>query len=417
MGRIVLWKGHHSPAFTKLFRETWNSDDQLLIACPPVLRDFSFLAQLPLGEVFFAGDWHLPLPANTLREGALGYPGRPSFGVFTTGTTRDLPKLVLFTKEQIVSCQAEILKLFDTSRIKAVFSYPQPYYVFGLTLGYAMCEINGWTLIAPEGPYSRNHHSLWFQHGSENLMTLATPAHISDLGSYVNGESMKPRPTYTCIIGGAKVERQTWLQARDQLCIESPSIGYGCAEAAPGLSHLGPGKEPELDGEIGYPLGHLNIEILSEGGLRFSGSSLCLATIENGVINFPVEMTVNDCVSQQDDGSLVFSSRTDMLLNRGGEKFSLEHIEAAMKRELGVEAICVALPDPRLGHELGVLIRSSRGIGREQIFSMLEKSFGKRFDSRRFKEVSALPLNDNSKPDRKAAVIQLAGEPLHIDFQ
>ena len=85
MGRIILWKGHHSPAFAKLFRETWNTADQLLIACPPVLQDFSFLDQLPAGEVFFAGDWQLPLPANTKRSGARGYPESPSFGVFTTG--------------------------------------------------------------------------------------------------------------------------------------------------------------------------------------------------------------------------------------------------------------------------------------------------------------------------------------------
>ena len=407
MGRIILWKGHHSAAFSKLFRETWLSDDQLLIACPPVLQDFSFLDQLPPGEVFFAGDWQLPLPANTRREGARGYPATPSFGVFTTGTTRDLPKLILYTKENITSCQAEILKLFDTSRITKIFSYPQPYYVFGLTLGYAMAEINGWDLVAPEGPYSKAHHQAWLAGDSATLMTLATPAHVSDLVTFVAQAGINPRPTYTCILGGAKVERQTWLATRDQLNIAAPSIGYGCAEAAPGVSHLAPGHEPEVDGEIGSALGHLNIEVLDEGGIRFSGSSLCLATIENGIINFPTEMTIKDRVTKRDDGSMVFSARTDMLLNRGGEKFSLEHIEAAMKRELGVDAICVALPDQRLGQELGVLMRRSQGIASEQIVAMLEKAFGRRFDAKRFKEVEALPLNDNSKPDRKAATLQL----------
>ncbi len=414
MGRIILWKGHHSPAFAKLFRETWNTADQLLIACPPVLQDFSFLDQLPAGEVFFAGDWQLPLPANNKRSGARGYPESPSFGVFTTGTTRDHPRLILYSKENISSCQAEILKLFDTKRITTVFSYPQPYYVFGLTLGYAMAEINGWKLVAPDGAYTREHHRAWLRQDESTVMTLATPAHFSDLASFVSEEGCTPRATYTCILGGAKVDRQTWLLARDQLAIESPSIGYGCAEAAPGISHLAPGLEPEVDGEIGKALGHLQIEVLNEGGIKFSGASLCLATIENGIINFPVEMTVKDRVSVRDDGSMIFAARTDMLLNRGGEKFSLEHIEAAMRRELGVDAICVALPDQRLGQELGVLMRSRQGVGREQIFAMLEKSFGKRFDSNRFKEVSALPLNDNSKPDRKAAVVQLnANTPRH----
>jgi acyl-CoA synthetase (AMP-forming)/AMP-acid ligase II len=407
MDRIILFKGHHSPAFAKLFRETWHSEDQLLIACPPVLQDFSFLSQLPPGEIFFAGEWRLPLPANIKRAGARGYPARPSFGVFTTGTTREQPKLILYTKENIASCQAEILKHFDTKRITTVFSYPQPYYVFGLTLGYAMAEINNWRLVAPNGVYSKEHHNEWLRQTDDGMMTLATPAHLSDLSSHTKSAGQAVRPTYTCILGGAKVDRHTWLLARDQLAIEAPSIGYGCAEAAPGITHLAPGHEPEADGEIGKPLAHLNVEILGDGGIKFSGPSLCLATIENGIINFPVEMTVNDRVTVRDDGSMVFAARTDMLLNRGGEKFSLEHIESAIKRELGVEAICVALPDKRLGHELGVLMRSCQGVDREQLFSMLEKSFGKRFDSKRFKEVSALPLNDNSKPDRKAAAAQL----------
>jgi acyl-CoA synthetase (AMP-forming)/AMP-acid ligase II len=413
MGRIILWKGHHSAGFAKLFRETWHRDDQLLIACPPVLQDFSFLDQLPPGEVFFAGDWQLPLPANTRREGARGYPARPRFGVFTTGTTRDLPKLILYTKENIASCQAEILKLFDTSRISKVFSYPQPYYVFGLTLGYAMAEINGWELIAPEGSYTKDHHRAWLAEDCSALMTLATPAHVSDLVSYVIQQNVRPRVTYTCILGGAKVNRQTWLAARDQLGISAPSIGYGCAEAAPGVSHLSPGHEPEVDGEIGSALGHLKIDVLDEGGIKFSGPSLCLATIENGIIDFPTEMTIKDRVTKQEDGSMVFSARTDMLLNRGGEKFSLEHIEAAMKRELGVDAICVAMPDQRLGQELGVLMRKSQGVASEQIYAMLEKAFGRRFDAKRFKEVEALPLNDNSKPDRKNATLQLSAQLRH----
>jgi acyl-CoA synthetase (AMP-forming)/AMP-acid ligase II len=411
--RIILWKGHHDQAFARAFAETWEQDGQLLIVCPPVLRDLSFLLQLPPAPVFFAGDWEEEFRGLTLTagtggsSGTAGYPAMPVLGVFTTGTTRDLPKLILYTRDNIASCQRAIFALFDTSRIRTVFSYPQPYYVFGLTLGYATAHINGWNLVAPAGKYTTDHHRQWLACGDERMLTLATPAHLSDLAQYCRQSGAQPRPTYTCILGGARVERGAWLTARDELAIAAPSIGYGCAEASPGISHLAPGVEPVTGGEIGRPLPHLHVSVLAEGGIRFSGPSLCLATIEDGVIHFPTDMLVRDRVNVQPDGSMVFAARTDMVLNRGGEKFSLEHIEVALKEQLGLDSICVAVPDQRLGQELGVIIGRRPGVTRDQVFALLEQVFGRKFDLSRYRELDQIPLNDNSKPDRKSAALAL----------
>lgn len=413
--RIILWKGHHSSAFAQAFGRTWEGDSELLIACPPLLRDFSFLPQLPPAEVVLAGDWEPDISAAHLNvrpredgSGSHGYPAMPVFGVFTTGTTRDQPKLVLYTRENIVSCQRAIFDLFDRDQIRAVFSYPQPYYVFGLTLGYGAAHINGWRLVVPEGKYTADHHRQWLAMNGHEILTLATPAHLTDLAAYCRQQGARPRPTYSCILGGARVDRATWLAARDDLAIAAPSIGYGCAEASPGISHLAPGVEPLNDGAIGRPLPHLALEVIPEGGIRFSGPSLCLATIENGIIHFPVEMTVKDRVLVQGDGTMVFAARTDMVLNRGGEKFSLEHIEVALRERLGIDSICVALPDQRLGQELGVLIKRRHGVSRDQVFTLLEQVFGRGFSRDRFLEVERIPLNDNSKPDRKSALLSFS---------
>ena len=115
-------------------------------------------------------------------------------------------------------------------------------------------------------------------------------------------------------------------------------------------------------------------------------------------------MTVRDRVEIQADGSMVFAARTDMMLNRGGEKFSLEHIESALKDHLGLSSICVALPDTRLGQELGLIITLRKGVDKPMVFQQLEQTFGRRFDPARCEVVDALPMNDNAKPDRKAAL-------------
>jgi acyl-CoA synthetase (AMP-forming)/AMP-acid ligase II len=394
--RIILWRGYHSAKAASLIRSAWLQND-LLILYPPGGNDTSFLSLLPEGEIFWEGDWdpeERSLPDGT-RVGGASYSQMPSFGIFSTGTLGQ--KLVLYSKKNIESSLNAILSLFEEARIDSVFCYPQPFHTFGLVLGYLHCLLKDKKLIAPVGPYNALSHSRWREELSENVMTLGTPTHFKDLVQAQEGKS-QVRPTYTAIVGAAKVSVSLWQDLRTKLKIENPSVGYGATEASPGITHLPPGQEPKEDGEVGFALPHLKVELKEGEGVLFSGPSVCLAILQGGVLHFPHEILIEDNLKVRSDGVLIYQGRTGLLLNRGGEKFSLEQLESSLKERLQVEALCVSVPDERLGEELGIVARAPAE--KTSIYKFLKEEFLRDFNPQYFTSVSDLPVNASAKLDR-----------------
>jgi acyl-CoA synthetase (AMP-forming)/AMP-acid ligase II len=402
--RIVLWRGYHGPSHSRDLRQLVSEaleGQLLLIPCPQELHDFSFLDSLPEGKIDCVGDWSgISIPE---RKAAVPvYPAQPCLGVFTSATT-GRARLVLYTRKNVESCGLAIFGLFDCARIQEIFCYPQPFHTFGLTLGYAAACLLGIRLFVPEGRYSRAHHEAWLESAGSGTLTLGTPTHFLDLASHLRGNI--PRASYAAIVGGARVTRPLWLAMRDVLKIEAPSIGYGATEASPGVAHLSPGVEPSEDGEVGRVLPHLKVSIDPAVGITFSGSSLCTAIIQEGSVIFPKSFTLPDLLRTREDGTLVFEGRSNFVLNRGGRKLLLEVVEKELNSRFGVEALCVSVPDLRLGEELGLLLKVPQEelhIRKDEIFAHLRNIYGMNFSANYARAVPGFPLNANLKPDRSA---------------
>jgi acyl-CoA synthetase (AMP-forming)/AMP-acid ligase II len=379
----VVWRGHHGDEFRALFERCWD-EGTLLIACPPAAVDEACLA---------------------LARETLAAPEAPVLGVFTTGTTRATPRLVLYSRRNLEASQGSIFALFDASQVDTIFCYPQPYHVFGLLLGYALSKLRSLELVTGHGPYGKSHHERWLAVDSGRTLTLATPTHIVDLCVYLSEQRARPRPTYSAILGGARVDRHVWRLARDRAEITAPSVGYGCTEASPGICHLPPGVEPAVDGDVGWPLAHAALTFPEGGCFVLTGPGVAMATIEAGRLTYPSEHCGGDELVRHTGGRLAFGGRRDLILNRGGEKFQLEAIETVLRERHGLEAICVEVPDHRLGGELGIVARA--GASRGPVYETLAEVFGRRFDPTRYCDVQALPLDANAKPDRRAAAALL----------
>jgi acyl-CoA synthetase (AMP-forming)/AMP-acid ligase II len=371
----------------------------------------AFVAALPSAEVLPVGTWSevettaLLAALNKKRQAATwnDLPNEPVLGVFTSGTTSNTQRLVLYSKANVRASQEAIFALFDAERCKRIFCYPQPYHVFGLMLGYVLAELKSCELFFCEGAYGKAAHDLWLKNQEERTLTLATPTHLLDLLEHVERGGHRPRPTYSAIIGGTAVDARIWNLARDQLLIEQPSIGYGCTEASPGVSHLPPGVEPRGDGDLGYRLPHLHTSITSEGVSIF-GPSVAMAMIEAGQMTLLKDFVIRDVITEAADGRLSYGARHDLVLNRGGEKFQLERIETVIREEHALQTICVPLPHPRLGEELGIVVESKIGAqDLRPVFSTLKAHFNRGFDLDAVMFVEVLPLNANAKVDRRAA--------------
>jgi acyl-CoA synthetase (AMP-forming)/AMP-acid ligase II len=298
------------------------------------------------------------------------------------------------------------LSLFEISRIKKVFCYPQPFHTFGLNLGYVSAAIFGWDLVVPEGRYSKTAHALWLKTSDSNTLTLGTPTHFKDLIKFVNDTNSKPNSSYSAIIGGANVEKTLWHNLRSTLKIEAPSIGYGATEASPGITHLPPGCEPTEDGDIGWVLPHLMVSI-DTNGITFSGESVCSAILQNGTLEFPKSFTLFDRLEKKPDGRLLFRDRNQLIINRGGTKISLEPMERNVFEKLGFEILTCKIPHSRLGEELGILLKCEAGDDfngkRDSLFLYLSRVYGFDFCSEFCQRTENFPITENAKVDREAA--------------
>lgn len=374
----ALWKGYHSEELPGFIAKAWDTEE-LLVLCPPMLKDFSFL--------------------KALEETKL--PFKPVLGVFTSGTMSSSPRLVLYSRENILAALEGIFSLFDRARIGHIFCYPQAFHTFGLTLGYVAAHVCGWKLHTPHGKYSRVSHEDRLALREPDVLTLGTPTHFYDLLQLVKG-GREIAPSYTCIMGGAGVSRALWQSVRDDLKIEAPSIGYGCTEAAPGISHLAPGRAPTCDDEIGFPLSSID-SITGPEGVEIFGSSLCRAIIQDGRVEFPERVMIRDRVLTNDEGSWVYGGRLDLTLNRGGQKFSLEAIEKSLAENLQAGVVAAAVRDVRFGEDLGLAVISTRG--RDEFAAMaqdiLMREFSLKIAPEKILFVEEFPLNECSKLDRK----------------
>jgi acyl-CoA synthetase (AMP-forming)/AMP-acid ligase II len=374
--KIEIWRGYHSEEILRKIESAWNGK--------------CFLVLLPENAPSMAA-----IPTERLRE----LPEPPVLGLLTSGTMSR--KMVLYSKRNLESSLEGIFSFFDVGRIESVFSYPQPYHVFGLALGYLFPLLYGKKLNVNYGPYSRTSHEAWLKCVDSRTLTLGTPTHFHDLIRFVRESETIPDASYSSIVGGASVNKTLWEEMQSVLKIEAPSIGYGASELSPGATHLPPGRSPIEDGEIGISLPNVSIRVDEGTGLTVRGPNVCLAIINGEEVICPSEISLRDEIKVRADGSMVFKHRTDLLLNRGGEKFSLEQIEGKIGERFGIRAVGVGLEHPRLGEELALVVEGDPD--RTPVYEFLHREFGREFDPKYFYPIERLPLNGSSKIDRQWA--------------
>jgi acyl-CoA synthetase (AMP-forming)/AMP-acid ligase II len=374
---IKFWQGFHSPELDWLIDGAWRGKHTLIL--------------LPPGQV-----------AQNLDDtlGKLGE--RPAFGLFTSGTLRR--KLILYRRENFEASLAGITSFFELTKVKSVFCYPQPYHVFGLSLGYLLPMLYGKKRLVNEGRYATASHERWLAQVETGTLTLGAPAHFSDLAGFISQRKIIPPTSYSAIVGGAPVTCDLWQTLKTKLKITSPSIGYGASELSPGVTHLAPGIEPTEDNEIGIPLPGVEVSALGGAGVRVRGKNVCLAVVDGEHISTAREIVLPDEVWVRADGRLVFKNRVDLVINRGGEKFSLEAIERRVLEKFGVPAVAWGVPDARLGKELAILVERPAGarLVSQEIHQFIRTEWGRDFNEQFIWLTDKIPRNASDKLDRSA---------------
>ena len=404
---IYLWRGGHSPELLHLLLSCWQQN-QLLILCPDQLQDFTFLTAWPQTELFFCGEWSFGAIQSIKKITSVSRPesfaAAPQLGVFTSGTSTGCPRLVLYSRQNVMSSLLAVRQIFATEKIRRIFCYPRPTHTFGLTLGYLQAVLFQHELIIPSGRYGQTVHGHWIDCVDSHTLTLGVPTHFYDLIQFVKNKHHLPALSYSCIVGGAPVTVNLWEQLQSTLNILAPSIGYGATECSPGICHLPPGRKPSEDGELGPVLNGVQIQP-GPNGLRVDGLNVAMSTYENGQwSHLQNTVQLGDLVRRrEEDGVFIYESRVTSQLNRGGLKYSLEQIEKALEAITNQPFVCVPVKHERLGEDLAVLTAKKLSPDRRaEIIQLLLEKYNIRLDLNLYRELSELPLNSSGKIDRPA---------------
>lgn len=423
---VHLWRGFHHPGLSQLLASSWEKKE-LVILVPHHLKDFSFLKKIDAKNITYHGEWSDEIKhQNSQILGQEIHPELESvaLGVFTSGTSTGVNRLVFYTQANVMAGLSSIRTLFDTKRIRKIFCYPQPMHTFGLLLGYMQASLNGVEIHFSQGTYSRAAHAEWLKVVDEMTLTLGAPTHFMDLIQYLSSQNLKAPKSYSAIVGGARVTVGLWKQMRDTLHIEAPSVGYGATEASPGVTHLPPGVMPSEDGDIGYALKNVEVQV-SEKGLEFSGPNVCHLIFENQAFQKPKHILLRDATLTTTTAQglrYTYFGRTDSIINRGGIKVSLEHVESVVSEKMKVRCLAVSLYEPRLGDELGLIIQTEGAatMTKSQVQEVVKNEWNFQIPESSI-IFAQVPLNANGKGDRTAGVIALLKQqkwkfPISIDY-
>src|SRR5690349_14057145 len=103
---VHLWRGYHSPKLIELLQVAWQNED-LVILLPPSINSFSFLQLFDPKQISFHGDWpekpNLAADSIELNPADATVLMKARLGVFTSGTTTGNPRLIFYSKENIMS--------------------------------------------------------------------------------------------------------------------------------------------------------------------------------------------------------------------------------------------------------------------------------------------------------------------------
>lgn len=394
---VIFYRGRHGAEVRSLIEQAWAGEICLVLVPPRPLKIKSFFSFFGNQPIKFQGDWEDQLMSHSLTDQKDVIPEDISFGLFSSGSTNKKDRLILYTKKNIQSALAGVQSFYSNFNIQTIFCYPQPYHIFGLVLGYIWSIEKNIELVGLEGDYHKIFHKKWIQaKRREFLLTLGTPTHFRDLVDYLHTYNGRAQESLSAIVGGASVKSELWHMIRRELKINYPSCGYGLSEASPAVAHLAPGVGPSDHGQLGQLIPGVKVTP-NEQGYLFEGPNLCRCYIEDSHIHFPKSLQVYDLIEQRNK-DWFFVGRSNLILNRGGEKFQLEVMEQALWDRYQQTFTCIAVADDRLGEELAIL---SEGPAPKGLYLFLLAQFKRRFPKSLYFVIEKIPLNVNAKVDRK----------------
>ena len=190
------------------------------------------------------------------------------------------------------------------------------------------------------------------------------------------------------IIGGGSIDRDLEKALKD--FPNSIYSTYGMTET---LSHIGLRKINGDDASLYYkPLGGIDLKLSDNQTLIINAPH-----ISDDIL------TTNDIAEIKSDGSFRILGRTDNIINTGGVKVQIEEVEQQLLPYLRSNFAITSIPHPKLGEAIVLLAEPfDQQNNFDEIIKEAYNTVPLYHQPKCFFTVSAIPMTDSGKKDRKA---------------
>ena len=258
----------------------------------------------------------------------------------TSGTSGAL-KLVALSKRALVASAAAVNRHLESTASDVWCCVLPPFHVGGLGI-YARAHLSGARVVDDSWDPRR--------FAARTDMTLASlvPAQVIDL---VDIDVKSPPNVRAIVVGGGALSEEVYSGARALGWPLLPSYGLSecCSQVATATL-----ASPDL-----LLLDHVEARIEADGRLALRSEALLTGygTAE-GFVDPKVDgWFMTDDVASIDGRTLRVEGRSGDFIKIGGESVDLARLDRILVA-IGADAAAIAIPDPRLGHTVGLAIAS-----------------------------------------------------------
>ncbi|WP_308287727.1 AMP-binding protein [Cryobacterium sp. 1639] len=365
----------------------------------PVDDPLQVLAELRLA-LSATGDALLPVPAGetgTGREGLGPVPRRVAVVIETSGSTAAPKRVMLSTDALLASAAASSVALGGDGQW--LLALPA-HYIAGVQVLVRSIASGTEPVLLPPGHFDPAEFAEYAGRLVEPLrFTSLVPVQLARLldAAEADPEILAVLRRFTGILVGGQAVAPALIDRAERLRIRVLRT-YGSSETAGGCVYNG------------VPIGNTVVRAV-DGQLEISGSVLAdgyldddQRTSERFVDDQGVRWyRTGDLGAVAPDGIVSVTGRADNVIISGGEKVSLDAVEALVRTLPGLgDALVVRANDPVWGQAAVVVLAADQAPALEPVRAAVAAELGRAARPARIVTVGTVPLLASGKPDRQA---------------
>ncbi|MBS3183954.1 non-ribosomal peptide synthase/polyketide synthase [Pseudomonas sp. PCH44] len=365
------------------------------------------------------GHWPETAPVSQARPGNLAYL------IYTSGST-GRPKGVAVPQGPLsMHCQA-IAELYEMEPGVRELHF-MSFAFDGAHERWLTTLMVGGTLVIRDGSLWTPEQTCRALHEQRIDIACFPPAYLKQMAEFVEGSGMPAPPVRIYCFGGDAVPERSFEQVRAALRPRYFTNGYGPTETvvtpllwkAAGGDHCGADYAP-----IGRAVGERSLHVLDEqlnplpvgfpGELYIGGEG-----VARGYQNRPGQSAerfmpdpfgkpgarlyrTGDLVRLREDGILDYLGRIDQQVKIRGFRIELGEVEAALRRQPGVEDALVVARDSASGKQLVGYVVGEPSLSGDRLKMALRASLPDWMVPMQVMVLPVFPVTPNGKLDRKA---------------